>query len=379
MTQSSPVVRRWLAGPLPRDVSLALDRLAQSDDVCHVAVMPDVHLSEEVCTGTVLATRRLLYPNAVGNDIGCGMAALRFQGEYGVLADESAAARLLAGLYGLVPAIRHGRATAPLALPPCLADAPLSDGRLEKLKSRDGRVEFATLGRGNHFVEFQADEANQLWLMLHSGSRAMGRAIKEHHLANAKASRSGLQYLDDESDAGRAYLADLAWACRYAQESRRAMVEAVAGLLGELFGLSSDSGSFLCCNHNHVCKEMHFGEDFWVHRKGAISARDGELGIIPGSMGTASFHVCGRGHADALCSSSHGAGRCMSRNEAFQSIPSREFHRQMQGIWFDHRLAGKLRDEAPSAYKNIQEVMHAQRELTRIVRKLRPILCYKGA
>ncbi len=340
--------------------------------------MPDVHLSEEVCTGTVLATRRLLYPNAVGNDIGCGMAALHFQGDCGVLADERAAARLLAGLYRIIPAIRHGRASATLVLPSCLADEPLSDSRLEKLKSRDGRVEFATLGRGNHFFEFQADKANQLWLMLHSGSRAMGRAIKEHHLAYATASRNGLQYLDAESDAGRAFLADLVWVCRYAQESRQAMVEAVVRLVGELFGMSSESESFLCCNHNHVCRETHFGEEFWVHRKGAISARNGELGIIPGSMGTASFHVCGRGHADALCSSSHGAGRCMSRAEAFQSIPGKEFHRQMQGIWFDHRLAAKLRDEAPSAYKNIQEVMHAQRELTRTVRKLRPILCYKG-
>ena len=190
--------------------------------------MPDVHLSEEVCTGTVVATRRLLYPNAVGNDIGCGMAALRFHGNGDPLADERAAAQLLAGLYRLVPAIRHGRATAPLVLPSSLADEPLSDGRLEKLKSRDGRVEFATLGRGNHFVEFQTDEANQLWLMLHSGSRAMGRAIKEHHLANACPSGSGLQYLDADSDAGRAYLADLAWACRYAQESRQAMVATVA-------------------------------------------------------------------------------------------------------------------------------------------------------
>ena len=377
MSQSPSVVRRWLAGPQPPDLAISLDRLTRSDDVCHVAVMPDVHLSEEVCTGTVVATRRLLYPNAVGNDIGCGMAALRFQGDSGQLADERAAARLLAGLYRIVPAIRHGRATALEVLPSCLAGEPLSHDRLEKLKSRDGWVEFATLGRGNHFVEFQADEADELWMMLHSGSRAMGRAIKEHHLASSKLSSSGLHCLDADSDAGRAYLADLAWACRYAQESRRAMVDAVAGLMGELFGILPDSESFFYCNHNHVTKETHFGEEFWVHRKGAISAREGELGIIPGSMGTASFHVSGRGHADALCSSSHGAGRCLSRAEAFRAIPSKEFYRQMQGIWFDHRLAAKIRDEAPSAYKDIQGVMRAQRELTRTVRKLRPILSYK--
>ena len=144
--------------------------------------------------------------------------------------------------------------------------------------------------------------------------------------------------------------------------------------------MSSESESLLCCNHNHVGKETHFGEELWVHRKGAISARDGEPGIIPGSMGTASYHVCGRGHADALCSSSHGASAAVHEPcpKRFQSIPGKEFYRQMQGIWFDHRLAGKLRDEAPSAYKDIQGVMHVQRELTRTVRKLRPILSYKG-
>jgi tRNA-splicing ligase RtcB len=360
-------------------VALALDRLARSDDVCHIAVMPDVHISEEVCTGTVVATKRLLYPDAVGNDIGCGMAALRFQSDSEQLADERAAAQLLAGLYRAVPAIRHGRSTALERLPLALADEPLSHPRLEKRKVRDGRVEFATLGRGNHFIEFQADQADQLWLMLHSGSRAMGRAIKEHHLLNARTSRSGLLFLDADSEAGQAYLADLTWACRYADESRRAMVDVVAGLVNQLFGIRVDTDSLICCNHNHVAREMHFGEEFWVHRKGAISARDGEAGIIPGSMGTASFHVSGRGCVDALCSSSHGAGRLMSRAEAFKTIPVKEFCRQMHSIWFDHRLTGKLRDEAPAAYKDIQSVMHAQRELTRTVRKVRPILSYKGA
>jgi tRNA-splicing ligase RtcB len=373
-----PKSQSWLAGPLPRDVLLALERLAKSDDVCHVAAMPDVHLSDEVCTGTVVATRRLLYPNAVGSDIGCGMAAIRFQGDSGAIATESAAARLLAGLYRTVPAIRHGRATALATLPACLSEAPLSDCRVEKMKSRDGRVEFATLGRGNHFIEFQADEENQLWMMLHSGSRAMGKAIKEHHLANAKTSASGLLYIEADSDAGQAYLKDLAWACHYAEESRKAMVETVTRLMIELFAIESDGESYLSCNHNHAIKESHFGEEFWVHRKGAISAREGEMGIIPGSMGTASFHTCGRGNPASLCSSSHGAGRCMSRAEAFRLIPGKEFYRQMHGIWFDHRLAHKLRDEAPSAYKDIQGVMHAQRELTRTVRKLRPILSYKG-
>ena len=372
------IVRRWLAGPLPRDVALALDRLARTDDVHYVAVMPDVHLSAEVCTGTVVATRRQLLPQAVGNDIGCGMAALRFQCAADILASEASAARLLAGLYRIVPAIRHPRLRVPGPLPEALDSVQLSHPRLGKLKRRDGSLEFATLGRGNHFIEFQADEQDGLWLMIHSGSRAMGQALNVHHLGQCRPTNTGLSCLDAESAAGQEYLADLDWACRYADESRRQMAEAVIGLMADLFGVSADRESFLSCNHNHVTREAHFGEDFWVHRKGAISARENQPGIIPGSMGTASFHVAGRGHEDALHSSSHGAGRCLSRGQAFKAIPGHELHRQLKGVWFDHRLAGKLRDEAPSAYKDIHAVMHAQRDLTRIVRRLRPLLSYKG-
>lgn len=378
MSHLRVVARHWLAGPLPADVSLALHRLTQTDDVRHVAVMPDVHLSGEVCTGTVLATKRLLFPHAVGNDIGCGMAAVRLQGEAAHLADERQAARLLAGLYRVVPAIRQARSGLRDQLPDDLDKAVLSHPRLEKLRGRDGRVEFATLGRGNHFIEFQADEQDQLWLMIHSGSRAMGQAINEHHLAGAGRANTGLSYLEAESDAGRAYLADLDWAARYAAASRHAMAEAVAALVADLFGFLADRESVITCNHNHVRKEEHFGEEFWVHRKGAISAQGGEPGIIPGSMGTASFHMTGRGHEDALCSSSHGAGRCMSRAEAFKAIPAREFNRQMKKVWYDHRLTAKLRDEAPSAYKDIHAVLHAERDLTCVVRRLRPLLSYKG-
>src|SRR5262249_13575563 len=184
------------AGPLPHDVSLSLERLARTEDVHQVAVMPDVHLSGDICTGTVVATKRLLYPAAVGNDIGCGMIALRFPCEAAILAEEQPAARLLAGLYRTVPTIRPSRFTVFWKLPEVLANAPLTQPALEKHKDRDGRVEFATLGRGNHFIEFQADEQGQLWLMIHSGSRAMGQAITEYHLGQAHPSDTGLACLD---------------------------------------------------------------------------------------------------------------------------------------------------------------------------------------
>ena len=371
-------MRRWLFQSLPEDVERALDRLTRIDDIRHVAVMPDVHLSYDVCVGTVIASRTRIYPQAVGGDIGCGMAAIRFECDAGILDDERAAARLLAALYRTVPAVRHSRATMRDVLPEDLETHPLSHPRLDKLKSRDGRVEFATLGRGNHFLEFQRDEEGRLWLMLHSGSRALGPAIRDHHLAGAGID-GGLRFLEADSDAGRAYLADMQWALSYADASRRHMVQAVADVFEKLFGVSQDAASVTLCNHNHARREVLFGESFWVHRKGAISAREGEEGIIPGSMGTPSFHVRGRGVEEALCSSSHGAGRVSSRTEARQSLSVSDLKEQMRGVWFDHRLAPRLRDEAPSAYKDIGAVMRAQRELTRVVRKLTPVLSYKGA
>lgn len=372
-------IRKWLAEPLPADVALAIDRLARTEDVRHIAIMPDVHLSEEVCTGTVLATGHRLLPHAVGSDIGCGMAAIRFAARADLLDDERAAAKILAGLYRVVPAMRHPRSTLRARLAAALDDAPLSHASLNKLKNRDGRVQFATLGRGNHFLEFQADTEGFLWLMVHSGSRAMGQAISTHHLGQAESAGSGVRFLNADSPLGLAYLHDMEWACTYADQSRQAMVEAVGALLVQLFGVAAEPASLVRCNHNHVRRETHFGTEWWVHRKGAVSAQQGEAGIIPGSMGTVSFHVEGRGWSEALCSSSHGAGRRLSRTEARQTVSVRELEREMTGVWFDHRLAERLRDEAPRAYKDVRAVMRAQRELTRIVRELRPILSYKGA
>ena len=373
------MVRQWLVEPLPADVAQAIERLARTEGVRRIAVMPDVHLSREVCTGTVVASAGQLFPHAVGGDIGCGMAAVRFLGPADLLVEERAAARLLAGLYRTVPAMRHPRSTLRARLPDALEDAPLSHAALEKLKHRDGRVQFATLGRGNHFLEFQDDQEGALWLTVHSGSRAIGQAVTAHHLRQALPASTGLPFLEAESAAGRAYLQDAEWACRYAGASRTAMIEAVAELMAELFQVDVDRDSSIHCNHNQVQQETILGEELWVHRKGAVSAREGEPGIIPGSMGTATFHVNGRGHAEALCSSSHGAGRRLSRSEARQTIRTKDLERQLKNVWFDHRLADQLRDEAPAAYKDIHAVMRAQRDLTRIVRELRPVLSYKGA
>jgi tRNA-splicing ligase RtcB len=307
------------------------------------------------------------------------MAAIACNVAADVVDNSAAAGRLLAGLARAVPAMRHSRATMPV-IPLALVEQPLSDPRLAKLVPRDGRVQFATLGRGNHFLEFQADQENCLWIMLHSGSRAMGQSITAHHVAIAErqSGRRKLPWLDAESPEGRAYLADAQWATTYAQKSRLAMLRAVESVVADCFDCGLAWESLIHANHNHVRLEEHAGRRFWVHRKGALPADEREAGVVPGSMGTASYHVTGRGVGDSLCSSSHGAGRAMSRGEAAQRISPRQLAREMADVWFDTSQSRQLCDEAPSAYKDVQAVMRAQRDLTRIDRVLRPVLSYKG-
>jgi tRNA-splicing ligase RtcB len=367
-------VQCWLIEPVPEDVAASIDQLARADDVQAIAVMPDVHLASEVCVGVALATSELIYPAAVGSDIGCGMATVRFEADAKLLEDESNAALVLADLYRRVPGNRHGGA---VDVASELLQVPLSDVRLERAKARDGRVQLGTLGRGNHFLEFQADDAGQLWVMVHSGSRGMGQAITTHHLRTA-APEHRLQAWPADSPQGAAYLQDVAWAIRYAHYNRDAMLRAVEGLLHERFGVTADWSSYVNCHHNHVQWEEHDGQRWLVHRKGAQSAMLDEPGLIPGSMGNASFHTAGRGCAEALCSSSHGAGRRLSRTEARHQISPRQLERELRSVWFDHRLVRLLCEEAPSAYKDIHAVMRAQRSLTRIVREMRPVLGYKG-
>jgi tRNA-splicing ligase RtcB len=288
------------------------------------------------------------------------------------------AKRLLEGLSLLVPAMKHGARTAVAALPQDLIDRPLSSPTLERQKGRDARVQFATLGRGNHFLEFQKDDDGRLWIMLHTGSRGMGQLITGQHLKRAKDVGGSLKGIVAASEAGHAYLNDLAWARAYAAGNREAILEAVALVLENQLQGAIDEGSLITCDHNHVRSETHNGVRLWVHRKGAVPAGEDQAGIIPGSMGAPSFHTLGRGCAAALGSSSHGAGRVMSRSEARHRISLRALRGQMKGIHFDHRLASRLRDEAPAAYKDIGKVMRAQHDLTRVVRRLRPVLSYKG-
>ena len=370
---SLPPIKMWLTAPLGHEVAEALGRLQRAPDIRQIAVMPDVHLANDICVGVVLATSRLIYPQAVGGDIGCGMLAVATDFTAEPLRDPKAAGQILAGFTKEIPSRRRNR-QAVIAQPQELDSVELSDARLESIRQGEGTLEFATLGSGNHFLELQADDENQLWLMIHSGSRALGQAIRDHHLAGAQVVDGRFRALDAESAEGTAYLHDLDWARRYAATSRRAMAAEAEKVVHHAIGARLLWETSITTDHNHVALEEHGAGKFWVHRKGAMVLKAGELGVLPGSMGTLSFHVEGRGCKEALNSSAHGAGRAMSRSEAARKVSRAELQRQMKSVWFDWRLADAIRDEAPSAYKDIRAVLKAQHELVKVRRTLRPLL-----
>jgi tRNA-splicing ligase RtcB len=373
----SACVRTWLPGKPGRQLERALERLSILEDVVEIAVMPDAHLAEDVCVGTVTATTHTLIPAAVGGDIGCGMLACGFDVEAARI-DRTLAARILGALPERVPPLVFPPGSLP-SLPAELASRSLASAALERLKDRDGRLELGTVGRGNHFVELQAADDGALWLLVHSGSRVMGPAIRAHHERTTRArGPNDLAVLAAESEAGLAYLADASWASDYARESRDRIAAQVAALVSELLGASELPGSRISVDHNHVRLEEHGGRRLWVHRKGAMGLDAGQLGVVPGSMGTATFHVEGRGSEAALRSSAHGAGRALSRGEARRAISTTRLLEEARGVFFDHRLARELREEAPSAYKDVHAVLRAQRDLVRVVRRLRPVLVFKA-
>ena len=370
-------VLTWLPDKPSPLLTSALGRLARAEGVAHIAVMPDAHVAEEVCVGTVTATHDRLLPAAVGGDIGCGMATLRLGVTADRLADRTRAARVLSGLARAVPPLLR-RSSEARPLPDELLEQPLSAPSLESAKSRDARLSFATLGRGNHFLEIQRDEEYQLWLVVHTGSRSMGPMIRDHHESQAPRGPEGLAWLTADSDAGQAYLQDATWAARFAHLNRAALLEAAIPVLADVLSATPDRATLITCDHNHVRRETHAPGQLWVHRKGAMFLPAGETGILPGSMGTSTFHVEGRGNPDALCSSAHGAGRCLSRGDARRKIKPRALLEEVAGVWFDHRLAEGLCEEAPSAYKDIGAVLRAGRDLVRVVRRLEPVLVYKA-
>jgi len=363
----------------------------------HLAVMPDVHLGKGSTIGSVIPTRGAIIPAAVGVDIGCGMIATRTTLNAADLPDHLHPLRS-----AIERAIPHGRTVGrgkrdegSWEHPPQLVNtlwAELLPGfrriveKYPHLKDTNHHQHLGTLGSGNHFIEVCLDEADRVWLMLHSGSRGVGNAIgntfiklaqddMRQHLANLP--DRDLAYIEEGSVHFDDYLAAVDWAQNYARRNRTAMmahlIAAVRRVIAKPFSVDVEAVN---CHHNYVQKEQHFGARIYVTRKGALSARQGELGIIPGSMGAASYIVRGLGNEESFCSCSHGAGRTMSRNEARRRFTVADQERATAHVECRKDLA--VIDEIPMAYKDIDAVMHAQRSLVEVVHTLRQVVCVKG-
>jgi tRNA-splicing ligase RtcB len=344
----------------------------------HVAAMPDVHMAQGVAVGTVFATERHVVPGALGGDLGCGVRAHRFAFPAATLG-RADLEHLLSRLARAVPvgdAVHRGHG---LPLPPGLESPPLSTQRLVHAWERLAPRHLGTLGGGNHFLELDRDAGSDLWLLLHSGSRGVGAVIGEHHQRAAKALGEGsLPGLRTDTSEGAACLADTEWACRFARANRDTLAARVLEVLADVLGIAPDAESAVDVHHNHVAAEAHFGRTLLVHRKGAVGLDAGQRGLIPGSMGTASYVVTGRGEPRAFRSCSHGAGRVLTRSEARARIRPAALEHAMRRVVFDARRAEALVEEAPAAYRDLAEVLEDEADLVTPTVRLTPIAVLKG-
>ncbi len=349
----------------------------------HVALMADAHIGKGATIGSVLATTGAVIPSAVGVDIGCGIAAVETPFTSGDLPDD------LSGLHSLiamaVPAgvgRGHGRVAD-------RASELLADPRVELSQKQEhtAGTQLGSLGSGNHFVEVCLDERDHVWIVLHSGSRGIGNQLATVHIEAAKGLMKqyfielddpDLAYLVEGTSEFDEYIAAMLWAQDYAATNRDAMVDAVIDQLGVFLGQLFVAVSRINCHHNFCELEHHDGHNVWVTRKGAIRARTGDFGVIPGSMGTRSYIVRGKGSAASYHSSSHGAGRRLSRGRARRELDLDGFRAQMVGKTLNDADATRLIDEDPRAYKDIDQVMNDQRDLVEIVHTLTQVLNYKG-
>ena len=356
-----------------------------------LAVMPDVHYGKGATVGSVIAMRGAVCPAAVGVDIGCGMSAVRTSLNANDLPGDLSPLRS-----GIERAIPVGRG---------MHDDPVDPGRLhgfptagwdgfwdrfdgvaESVRFRRERAtkQMGTLGSGNHFVEVCVDSTDAVWLMLHSGSRNIGKELAEFHIGEARKLPHNQGLIDRDlavfvADTPQmaAYRHDLFWAQEYAKHNRAVMMGLLQDVVRRQFKKAKPLfDPVISCHHNYVAEETYEGQDLLVTRKGAIRAGSGEYGIIPGSMGTGSYIVKGLGNAGSFNSASHGAGRRMSRNAAKKRFSEQDLAAQTQGV--ECRKDAGVVDEIPGAYKPIEQVMEQQQDLVEIVAQLKQVVCVKG-
>ena len=359
----------------------------------HVAAMPDVHAGIGATVGSVIPTKGAIIPAAVGVDIGCGMRAARLNLTANDLPDNLSTIR--ADIEAMVPV---GFAWHPVPAVDNSKIRGLSQGLWDirekhptiatmQKDSEAWAKQLGTLGGGNHFIELCLDETDQVWLMLHSGSRGIGNCIGRYFIELAKqdmAQQLGnlpdkdLAYFTEDATHFDDYWQAVSWAQNYAHFNRKTMLNSIFLALNPHFGgeMLRVTANVIDCHHNYVSHEVHFGSEVYVTRKGAIRARDGDLGIIPGSMGARSYIVRGKGNADAFSSCAHGAGRRMSRTQAKKRFTEADLIAQTAGV--ECRKDASVIDEIPGAYKDIDQVMANQTDLVDVMHTLKQVLCVKG-
>ncbi|WP_207887824.1 RtcB family protein [Pseudomonas sp. 30_B] len=396
VAKSKPI-KLWTQGvPVEEDARQQLMNTAKMPFIFkHLAVMPDVHLGKGSTIGSVIPTKGAIIPAAVGVDIGCGMIAARTSLMAADLPDNLH--RLRTAIEKAVP---HGKTFgrrdqgAWEHVPDHADDAwralagrfKAITAKYPKLEKTNNRHHLGTLGTGNHFIEVCLDEADRVWFMLHSGSRGVGNAIGNLFIELAQADMRqhitnlpdrDLAYFEEGSRHFDDYVEAVGWAQDFARQNRELMMRAVIAAARQVIRKPFEASlEAVNCHHNYVQKERHFGEEVLVTRKGAVSAQKGQLGIIPGSMGAKSFIVRGLGNEEAFCSCSHGAGRTMSRTRAKKLFTVADQVRATAHV--ECRKDKDVIDEIPMAYKDIDAVMAAQRDLVEVLHTLRQVVCVKG-
>lgn len=399
--QQGGLIKAWIDGVSVEDQARQqLDNMAAMPFIHkHVAIMPDVHWGMGATVGSVIPTKGAIIPAAVGVDIGCGMMAHR---------TTLTASDLPDNLFGVRSAIEqrvpHGRTDNGGANDRGAWNDPSAfavqtfkgfDEELRQIVEKHQKIGRAaerahrhvgTLGTGNHFIEVCLDEEQRVWIMLHSGSRGIGNKIGQHFIELAKQDMrrwfinlpdADLAYIPQGSELFGDYMRALNWAQRFARANREVMMAAASEGLGAALGREIEHDQeAVNCHHNYVSSERHYGENVLVTRKGAVSAQEGEMGIIPGSMGAKSFIVRGKGNREAFCSCSHGAGRAMSRTEAKRRFTIEDHIAAMGNV--EARTDADVIDETPAAYKDIDAVMAAQSDLVEVVHTLKQVVCVKG-
>lgn len=362
-----------------------------------VSVMPDAHAGKGSTVGTVIATKGAIIPAAVGVDIGCGMIAMKLDFKIDELMSDEKLKKLRHSIERVIPVgMNTNKIVTEGVMEKFNSLGPVSEVAKNTFNNHERMLKNAlnslgTLGGGNHFIEICKDQENTCWIMLHSGSRNIGKTLAEIHINKAKGIMkeyfislpdSDLAYLAQNTPEFKDYIHDLFWAQRFAFMNRQEMLDRVlrevlysVGRLNE-YKDGKDKYFTVNCHHNYTSIENHFGANIYVTRKGAISAKEGEWGIIPGSMGAKSYIVQGLGNSESFCSCSHGAGRKMSRTKAKAIFTQEDLVKQTEGV--ECRKDNDVIDEIPGAYKNIEEVMENQKDLVKSVYELKQVLCVKG-